>query len=227
MKRIASKVLLGILVLLAAPPRVATSQTLFFDYVGFDYEDPNPNPGAFGETGSGYVGLGTVPGLFSPLVADTSLNQYTYIVSGMTPVSSTPVGPYLIVNYSPGMLSIYEDSKSSGTVGQFGANPPNLLAPSTFTDGTLFVTGTLTSFQFVFNTANGSGSYEGAYTVTGGSQLGNIPLNQRTGWTFAGASGNAVNIPAGYEHQIDGQNFLDSPVLVRTSTWGRLKATYR
>ena len=204
----------------------AHADSLLFDYVGFDYESPDPNPATFGEAGSGYVGIGTVPGLFAPLVADTAANQYTYLVSGLTPVSSTTVGSYIIVDYSPGTLSIYEDSKSTGTAADYGTAPPNPTAPTTFTDGNLFLTGTVNGFQFVYNTATNTGSYNATYTVTGGSQIVNFPLFQRDGWTFAGASGNATNIPDGYLHQVDGQNFL-GPVPTRPSSWGRIKASYR
>lgn len=204
----------------------AQADTLLFDYVGFDYESPDPNPATFGEAGSGYVGIGTVPGLFAPLVGDTASNQYTYVVSGLTPVNSSTVGSYIIVDYSAGTLSIYEDSKSTGTAADYGTAPPNATAPGTFTDGNLFLTGTVNGFQFVFNTATNTGSYNATYTVTGGSQIVNFPLYQRDGWTFAGASGNATNIPDGYLHQVDGQNFL-GPVPARSSSWGRIKASYR
>lgn len=226
MKRIATTLLLGLVALLAQPPG-ANAQSLFFDYVGFDYESPNPNPGQFGEPGSGYVGLGLVPGLFAPLVADTANNEYTYIMSGLTPTSMSSFGGFDIINYSAGTLSIYEDSKSSGTPADFGTNPPSALAPASFTDGTLFLQGVLTNFQFVINNGNGTGSFEAVYQATGGSQFGNIPVTQQSGWTFAGSSGNALNIPAGYAHQIDGQTFLNGPVPARSTSWGRLKATYR
>lgn len=212
--------------LLLALPVVATADTLLFDYVGFDYESPDPNSSVFGEPGSGYVGLGIVPGLFAPLAADTTQYQYTYVISGMTPVSKTVIGSYIIVDYTPGILSIYEDSKFSGTAADYGTAPPNATAPSTFNDGNLFLLGTLNGFQFVYNNATNTGSYNASYTVTGGSQLGNFPIYQRDGWTFAGASGNATNIPDGYLHQVDGQNFL-GVVPARSSSWGQLKTLYR
>lgn len=208
---------------LAAPVK---ADTLLFDYVGFDYESPDPNPGTFGEAGSGYVGIGIVPGLFSPLVADTTTNEYTYMVSGLTPLTTTTIGSYIIVDYSAGTLAIYEDSKLSGTASDYGTLPPNATAPSSFADGTLFLTGTLAGFQFVYNNATNTGSYNATFTVTGGSQIVNFPLYQRDGWTFAGASGNALNIPDGYLHQVDGQNFL-GPVPTRASSWGGIKTLYR
>jgi len=214
------------LLVLAGTPWTARAQTLLFDYVGFDYEDPNPNAGTFGEPGSGYFGLGFVPGLFAPLAADTTTNQYTYVMSGMTPVGSQSFPPYLLINYSAGQLSIYEDSKTTGTDADYGANPPNASAPVDFVDGTLFLQGTLTGFQFILNTSNGTGSFEAVFNATGGSQLTNFG-GQTSGWTFAGSSGNALNIPPGYAHQIDGQTFLSKPTVSRHVTWGALKSIYR
>ena len=226
MKRLVTTLFLGALLSLALPVG-AGAQTLLFDYLGFDYEDPNPVPATFGEFGSGYVGLGTVPNLFAPLVADVVNNEYTYVMSGLTVTNITPVGTYLIIDYSPGTISIYEDSKASGTAADFGSNPPGPLAPPTFVDGTLFLQATLANFQFVVNSTNGNGGFNADMTVTGGSQLVNFPLNQRKGWTFAGSTGLATNIPDGYYHQIDGQSFLDEPVPTRTTSWGRVKSLYR
>jgi len=200
------------------------SDQLLFDYVGYDYENPNPVPGTFGEVNSGYVGIGFVPVLFAPLVADTVLNEYTYEFGGLTSATVTPVGSYVIIDYSsPGFLRLYADSKGSGTHGTYGINPPNPDAPSTFNDGTLILEGELTGFQIVINTTTGSGSYNAAFKAVSGSQLGNLPLNQRNGWTFSGLTSNEINAPQGYYHQVDGQVFLSPPVTVEPTTWSRIK----
>jgi len=229
MKKTAIAVFLGILAMLAAGPGTVRAQTLLLDYVGYDYEDTDPDSTLFGEVGSGYVGLGDVVELFSPLVSDTANNEYTYVFSGLTSTSRVVVGPFIIVTYSsPGVLSVYEDLKLGGTHRDFGTYPPNATAPSTFTDGTLYLQGDLTGFQFIFNTGNGTGSYEANFKATGGSNLNDLPLNQRDGWTFAGATENAASIPLGYRHhQIDGQVFLNEPVPTKASSWGRIKASYR
>lgn len=211
----------------AVLPRAAAAQSLLFDYVGFDYESPNPNPGTFGEPGSSYHALGYVPGLFAPLVSDSANNQYTFITSGLTPASIVPVGGFLIIDYTAGGLQIYEDAKPGYTFADFAPNPPNADVPSKFTDGTLYLDCQLTNFQLVVNTATGTGSFEGVLNVVGGSQLGNFPLNQRKGFTFSGVTGNALNIPPGYSHQVDGQAFLDAPVAAKHVTWGRLKSDFR
>ena len=206
-------------------PVAARAQYLLFDYVGFDYE--SPRLAQFGDPGSGYVGLGTVPALFAPLVFNTTNNEYTYRISGLTALTKTPFGSYQVINYSPGTIEVFEDSKSTGTAADFGTNPPNAVAPGTFIDGTPYLVGQLTNFQIVINTANGSGSFEAALTMTGGSQYANIPASDRDGWTFAGLTGNATNIPTGYEHQVDGQVFLAQSTPARKTTWGNIKALYR
>src|SRR5512139_1994110 len=129
MRKSAIGMFLGLLVLFALAPGAASAQTLFFDYVGYDYEAPDLNPTQFGEVGSGYVSLGFVPGLFAPLVPNTVANEYTYYISGLTSVSQMTVGSFVITSYSPGTLSVYEDSKSSGTAADYGINPPNATAP--------------------------------------------------------------------------------------------------
>ncbi len=209
-------------------PGTVQAQTLLVDYVGYDYESPDPIPSQFGEAGSGYHGIGFVPNLFAPLLPDTANYQYTYFIDGLTVSSLIPVGSFIIINYSgPGFIRVYEDAKLGGTAATYGTYPPNASAPASFVDGSLFLEGSLTGFQLVLNTANNSGSYEAQFDVTGGSQYGNIPANQRSGWTFAGATGNELNRPSGYAHQIDGQIFLNPAVPTRQTTWGRLKTTYR
>lgn len=202
--------------------------TLLVDYVGYDYEYPNPDTTLFGEAGSGYKEVGLVPNLFSPLSPDTVNNEYTYYISGLTQSNRTVVGSFVIIDYSgPGTFQVFEDSKSTGTDPVYGVYPPNGTAPGTFTDGTLFLEGSLSSFQVVINTDTNSGSYNAQFDVTGGSQYANVPSNQRMGWSFAGVTGNELNKPAGYTHQVDGQIFLNEATPTEKTSWGKLKSIYR
>ena len=196
MKKKAIAFLLGMFALNAGFTPAAGAAQLLFDYVGYDYESPNPDPGQFGELGSGYVSLGEVPVLFAPLVFNTVANEYTYVISGLTAVNRQVVGPFVIIDYAGGALDVYEDDRTLGTAYDFGVNPPNATAPPTFVDGTHYLGGALTNFRFVFNTIDNSGSFEANYQVTGGSQLANVPVNRRTGWTFAGVTSNEINMPA-------------------------------
>lgn len=227
MRKLATSLFLTLCVLLVAAPRTAQAQQLLIDYAGFDFEDPNPDPGVFGELGSGYVGVGEVLGVHPPLVANFTDNAYTYFISGATAINRQDFGDYVIVDYGTGTLSIYEDSKSSGTPAVYGQNPPNATSPSTFMDGTLILQGTLSGFQVVFSVLSNAGSYEGRLDLTGGSQFPSIPEDQRQGWTFSGFTGNATSIEPGYIHQVAGQVLLNQPTPARIASWGNLKARYR
>jgi len=228
MNRLATRTIFVLLLACAVCVPAARAQSLLFDYVGFDYEDPDLTPAVFGAVGDGYRGLGEVGSLFTPLTSDQTNFQYTYYFDGLTATNRTTIGPFVIIDYSnTGTLTIYEDSRSTGTAADYGTNPPGALAPPTFIDGTAILVGNLTNFQYVFNTGTNTGSFEADFEAVGGTQIGSFPLNQRKGWTFAGTSGNSVTIPTGYDHQVDGQTFLNPPTLTRTGTWGGIKARYR
>ncbi len=222
MKRLAIAFLVAAFALGTVGTQMARAQAyLLIDYVGFDTEDPDPDPADFGEPGSGYVGLGEVPGLFAPLTPNYTVNEYTYYIHGLTQTNRQSFPPFIVVDYTVGRLDVFEDDKTSGTPRDWGT-------PGTFTDGNLFISGSLTNFRFVFNTVNGTGSYEADFEADAGSQLGNIPVTDRKGWTFAGATKNSTDIPTGYYHQIDGQVFLNNtPVRAQTKSWGGIKGLYR
>lgn len=225
MPRLATRIVFAFALVCAAGVSTAHAQNLLFDYVGFDYEFPNGNPGVFGDIGEGYQGVGEVPVLYPPLISNQAANQYTYFFDNLTVTGRSSIPPFVIIDYSPGTLTIYEDSRSSGTAATYGINPPNGTAPPTFVDGTAILVGTLTNFRYLYNTATNTGSFEADFQATGGSQFGN--LTEVNGWTFSGTSGNSSTIPTGYAHQVDGQTWLNAPTPTRPGSWGGLKARYR
>ena len=91
MRRFTTTLFLAACVLVAVPT-AARAQSLLFDYVGFDYEDPKAPGSQFGDVGNGYVGLGTVPFLFAPLVSNTTDNEYTFVIDGLTSTGFVTVG---------------------------------------------------------------------------------------------------------------------------------------
>jgi hypothetical protein len=206
----------------------AHSQQLLFDYLGFDYEYPIVVAGTFGGIGNGYVGLGEVPVVAAPLVSDQTTYEYTYVLTGLTATARFVSGGFVVVDYTgPGTLTVYEDSRSTGTAFDYGVNPPNATAPPSFTDGAAILVGNITNFRYVVNLATGSGSYDADFDAVGGTQIGNLPLGQRKGWTFAGVTENTASIPTGYAHQVDGQTMIPEPTPARSASWGEIKRKYR
>jgi hypothetical protein len=228
MRRFATTFLLLGFVACVAGVRPASAQQLLYDYVGFDYETPIVDPINFGGVGNGYVSVGEVPVIPAPLVVDQTNNEYTYVLTGLTASVRTVFGSFAVIEYTgPATLTLYEDSKTSGTAFDYGVNPPNGTAPPSFMDGTAILVGSITNFRIIYNLASGSGSFDSDFTVTGGTQYGNIPIGTLAGWQFAGLTQNSITIPQGYAHQVDGEVYLQPPSASRSSSWGNLKRSYR
>ena len=220
-------VLMALAAALALPAKARADQFLA-DFRGFDYEDPNNSPG-FGNIGDGYNSLGDVTQVNATLLtADFTNNEYTYQFKDLSALASEAAPPFLFLFYTNGRFRIFEDSKTLGTNRDYGVNPPNATAPSTFTDGTLILGGVVSNFNLTLDLSNNNGSFNGDITFDEGSQQGSIPPASLNGWTFAGlTSGGGTGTPVGYSHQVDGEIRVPGPVPARSTSWGRVKDLFR
>ena len=211
-----------------ALPALAQADQFLADFRGYDYESPNGGAG-FGDLGDGYNSLGLVTQVNpSLLTANFVANEYTYQFKDLVAIGSDSAPPFIYLFYSPGRFRIYEDSRSGGTPADYGTNPPNALAPPTFTDGTLILGGAVTNFVLQLNTSNNNGAFNGDIAFDEGSQQGSIPPAQLNGWTFAGlTSGGGTGAPAGYVHQVDGEIRVPDVVPAAPKSWGQVKSLYR
>lgn len=229
MKGLAAALSIALAVCAFAPtPVTAGDAVILLEYAGFDYEDPDPDPTMFGEAGSGFVGVGFVTGAFPPLVIDQVANEYTFCLSGGISTARHVQDPLYAAVYTTGTLTVYEDSRSTGTPAAYGTAPPNATAPSTFTDGTAILIGDAYDFALVFNTELHEGSCAGLFFANGGSQLSNFQPGERSAIFLRMLLGDPTTGPSGYDHSIP-YGRLDFGIIdpARTSTWGRIKAAYR
>jgi hypothetical protein len=136
-----------------------------------------------------------------------------------------------------GRGSYYADAFpiDGGTAATYGVNPPNATSPSTFIDDPTAcaqcgerVTGDVDNFVLVYNFTTNQGSFAGNMTLDGGPDLIYVPAGQRSGWVLGGLLGvpNAT-IPAGYDHQVDGECRIPGKTPAAHKTWGSIKALYR
>jgi hypothetical protein len=170
--------------------------------------------------------------------------EYTYYITGFRAIAATTVtsGPTLSVyktTYSgPATIEIYRDTSPDAA---FGTNPGpagNTTVPSTFTDGTLFLRGSIPSFTVTVTRVKASGAYlNGASDTgdppngiwTGGSALAQVsaggnpcPFRMSGGWDMRPS-----DVIAGYVSQFDGHIDLNCPTATTSSTWGKIKSQYR
>ncbi|GJM43239.1 MAG: hypothetical protein DHS20C21_00810 [Gemmatimonadota bacterium] len=185
---------------------------------GHAYEDggfPSSNVGDFLSV------LFILNDIEDPLVWDTANYNYSGQISQLLSLGEAVFGTTHVASYSGGLFTIYVDWLPSNH--DYGINPPNATAPSTFTDGiSTYLDGFFTDFTLTYNSVTASGSFSGSLNFTGGDVF---PLLTATeGWTF-GANVAGFS-PEGYDLQINGDVFL-SVVSVEDESWGGIKSLYR
>src|SRR5512140_557133 len=196
----------------AIPP--AGADQFLVDFTGNDWTWPVANdlarPGNYYEYNA-RVGAANA----AYLTLNTATTEYTVVL-----------GYNVIAHYVNGRITINGDDKSTGTPSTFnlfGDCDPNTDRLS-FTDGQIILDGNFTSFDIIFDTTTGDGNLAGETNWGAGSQLGNIPVGQRTGWTFGATGIRSGGTPCGYIWQVDGNCVLQEQVPVEHTTWGAIKA---
>jgi hypothetical protein len=239
MKRVALLLLSAALLAVAGPAFANGGEDeLLISFTGFDYQDPNFSS-TYLDLGEGYkvVGFVTSSGpLLAPYIDMTSF-EYTIYIRNLTVNGRFFSFPNLTVTFNNnGRGSYYADNfpADGGTAATYGINPPNATAPSTFTDSTANpqtgerVTGDVDNFVLVYDFSTNQGSFAGNMTLDGGKDIIYVPASQRSGWVLGGLLGvpNAT-IPAGYDHQVDGECRIPGKTPAAHKTWGAIKALYR
>jgi hypothetical protein len=221
---VTAALLLGLVT--AAPAR---ADEFLADFQGWDFTWPLPScldcPGQYYEA-QGFVGSVNPAFLNYNYVA----NEYTFMIGGdLFFASADTFGTTVVAHYTNGQIYLICDDRTTGTAGIFdrGGFCDPFFDRLAFVDGDTTLCGQFTSFDIVYDTVTGDGSIIGYTNWTSGSQIGNIPLSQRNGWTI-GAIGIRVGppTPCGYHWQIDGNCTLEEPVPVEDTTWGSVKQRF-
>jgi hypothetical protein len=212
-----------VLALVALSAATAFGQTII-SYNGNSWETggfPSSSPG------DEFEAVGDITDVFPPLTWDTSLYQYTWYAWDAISLGESVSGSTITVFYTGGEFQIYvDDFAPIGTDRDYGVNPPNATAPSTFVDWTLdgnYLHGNFSSFKVEYNTASNTGNWEGTLNFNSGTFVNN--LGQQNGYTFAATLG-APFPPAGYSLEGAGDIFLETNAAEERS-WGAIKGLYQ
>lgn len=202
------KILLSLLVLGQAALATGASAAQLFDF-----DAQAVMPAAVGGTAAVYGRIVNGASVTAPLPLDFANFGYTIVVSGLVQDTSGTTSLF-----SNGTVTIYQDA----------ATGADWTAPSTFTDGTVVLSGTLAAFQRTMLTST-LGSGAGAVDWTGGSLLDQLAPTDRTGWPFlTSVSRAASQVQPGYLERWDGKvEPQEEVVSTEERSWSELKASFR
>jgi len=166
--------------------------------------------------------------LYSPIFGPLKDLFATFNQSAPAILSAQNIfGGLLNIVYSGGTIELYRDPSKDH---DYGITPPNATAPSTFTNGTLLLGGTLSSFFMYYDPSTGTGAYEATAQFTSGTGLAALNQLNADAYTFGGTLGNGAaggNVPQGYDLQVDGVIEVTVPVGVQRQSWSGIKEMYR
>jgi hypothetical protein len=202
----------------------AQTVTPIIDYQGNAWETggiPPSNPGDI-------FSIAAVVDALDPIFAvNLATTELTLWVTNLQSTGQVDIGGgFLATTFVGGDIQLWDDPSKNRS---YGINPPNATVPSTFTDGTLFLGGILTSFILFYDTSTGSGAYEGNIIFNAGSALSTVTGIQGDGFTFGAVldtQATGGNVPEGYDFQIDGVIEVTIIVAVEKTTWGQVKSLY-
>ena len=158
-----------------------------------------------------------------PFPVDFANNEYTFFFE--TTIQSVTPGPMTTeIFYANTTFTIYEDPSKNG---DFGTNPPNGTAPSTFQDGTVILTGNFHDIvRLDYNFGFPEPTVLGTIDFTGGTKLGQLSGGGINWVLHGGLSSNPLTgIPSGYQHNWS-LKIIKGTVPVEESSWGKIKSLY-
>jgi hypothetical protein len=203
--------------LLLSLSSIAAAQVALIDYVGFAWETGDILPSDPGDVMAFTAVATQIDAIFG---VDLQSEEVTVYVYGLVSTGEFPLGGGLsLIGYTGGTIEVYADPSEDH---DWGINPPNA-QQGTFTNGTLLLQGSFTSFSLGLDTA-GSGSFEGYIDGIGGTVA-----SACTGceFTFGGAFGRELaQMPDGYHLQIDGVLEVDESVSIENKSFGAVKSLY-
>jgi len=203
----------------------ASAQNALIDYQGYAWETGGLPPSDATDVLS-FVGV--VDDLDTRFGVNLLLEEVTLFVTNLVSNGQVDVGGGLLnIVYSGGTIELYRDPSKDH---DYGITPPNATAPSTFTNGTLLLGGTLSSFFMYYDPSTGTGAYEATAQFTSGTGLAALNQLNADAYTFGGTLGNGAaggNVPQGYDLQVDGVIEVTVPVGVQRQSWSGIKEMYR
>jgi hypothetical protein len=145
-----------------------------------------------------------------PIALDFATYEFTLVIEGLTFNADG--------NFYGGTIALYQDD----------ATPSDFTNTSTFTDGTVLLSGVVPMLQRTMFTSS-LGSAYGAANLTGGTRLDEIGVIDRLDWSIvAGINAMPSFVEDGYSENWDGKFEPKEPIIAtEATTWNNVKTMFR
>lgn len=157
------------------------------------------------------------PAIETPLPLDFANYEYTLVVTDLVLVTDSY--PDL---YAGGAIALYEDA----------ATPLDYAAPGTFSDGSVVLSGVVTSLELAhfaeIMPSSTLGNATGTVDWTGGLHLDDIAPEDQSNWVFLSATNSGSGeLEPGYDEVWDGKVEPRTPIVSTDEvTWDAIKAMF-
>jgi hypothetical protein len=216
----ASLLVVALMVLMATPLLAQDDIIIHFsgygyETDGFDWSYPSDELHLISEVTSI---TGTVPPPYDPVT-----NEYTLVVTGL--ISNGEIdegGGFTSITYNLGLFEIYEDPSFNADWNEYPSIPT---PPSTFFDGSVWLSGPFSDFTMTLYRDAGQAAFEGHIALSGGSAF---PYFTEEAYTFGGSLVPPHNpgFPPGYDLSIDGEVWVEPAIATGSSSMSLIKALY-
>lgn len=197
----------------------ALGQVYSVDYLGYGWEQGGPLKAA----GDELIITATSTYVHPAFGVDLGTEELTFYVSSLISNGPTDFFGNTQINYTGGILEIYQDPLMNA---DWGVNPPNATSPGSFQEGSLFFAGAFTAFTMYFDPSGSYGSFEGTLDGVAGSIIDGVCSDCVYTWGGAFQTGSGAQIPEGYWIQVDGVFEIDAAVSSEAASWGSVKALF-
>jgi len=198
------------------PLTVAAEEVVLIDYIGFGVEDggiPSSDPGDILKV------LAIADDIDPIFGVDLNTTEVTLYITDLVSMGALDQGTFDLIGYTGGHITVYADPSNDAA---WDADP--IAAAASFTNGTVLLDGNFASFTLYLN-HDDSGAFEGYVDGVGGTI--SQACAEDCAFTFGGAFGQGVvQIPDGYNLQVDGVLEVLRAISNDQSSWGAVKALY-
>jgi len=214
------KSIIGLVLLLMVAVPVFADEVYTFQKQGYGFIEDN----SVGSLAGGVGLFEPNQTLNPPFDFDYVGYEVTWVIMDMEITNFIDAGVYHFIDFAGGTIGVYEDASFNL---DYGTVPADGIA--TGTDGTLALSGGITTGSMVFNAMDGTGTFSAGCVFTGGTRFGELPggTPMQEWMIFDGLTTDEITeVPGGYHTRWAGRIYTTDTVATEKTSMSSVRALY-